>query len=77
MGIHNRLLDHLDHYLRTTQCLREAAGKEVRVKLVRRGLTSMSEASLVRRRVGNPNLREARWIISRGGLTRVGQPMQV
>ena len=47
------------------------------VKLVRSGLTSMSEASLVRRRAGNPNWRGARWIISRGGLTKVGQPLEV
>jgi len=33
----------------------------------------MSEASSERRRVGSPNLREARWTLNRGGLTRVGQ----
>merc|ERR1719239_854203 len=75
-GKRHRLLDHQDRYLRTTQCQLEAAGK-VRVKLVRSGLTSMSEASLVRRRAGNPNLRGARWKISRGGLTRVGRQLEV
>lgn len=49
----------------------------MRARLVRRSLTSMSEASLVRRRAGSLNLREARWTLSRGGQTRVGRAQEV
>ena len=40
-------------------------------------MTSMSEASSERRRAGSPNLREARWTLSRGGRTKVGLAREV
>ena len=72
-----RLLDHHDRYLRTTPCPQEAGRTRVRWGVVRRSSTSMSEASSERRRAGSPNLREARWTLSRGGRTKVGRAREV
>merc|ERR550532_2508994 len=72
-----RLLDHHDRYLRTTLYPREAGRTRVRPGVVRRSSTSMSEASSERRRAGSPNLREARWTLSRGGQTKVGRAREV
>ena len=67
----SRLLGHHDRYLQTTKCLGEADKVRVRQEVVRRGLTNMNEASLVRKKAGNQNLSGVRLTLSRDGQIRV------